>query len=1002
MVDAKTVLKVQLFGPPSTEWVDRPLSISRRQVRALLYRLAADQKPVPRERLCFLFWPDRPESAARRMLTGLLSHLQRTLPAPGVLLTEDDQVWLDPDHTWSDTAAFEQLSAQPGHLKQAVDLYRGPFLDGFSLSQSPEFEIWAALERQTWERRYLEALAALIEDHAANEEYGAAIACARDYLVADELAEDIHRRLIELYAATGDRGSALHQFEHLVAVLDRELGVGPLPETEAVYRAILETRPLPEAVLAASPGWTTLPSLDVGLVGRQAALGQLEAAFDRAAAGRGGAVLISGEPGIGKSRLTQDFASRLQDDALLLVGTAYRDTQTTPYQPIVEALRPALRADHAWFDAPPCCLAETSLLLPELRTLYSTRPPSTAEGAQARTRLFEALSNLTLALAAGPHPVLLCLDDLQWADDTTLDWLAYLGRRALDRRILLVGTYRTESAEVVAELRRNLSRLGNLAELELQGLDEAAILQAIRNLHKGRSVRGDSLAAARLQEATGGNPFFILETLRALLDSEQPMQALSNFNDLPLPDSVIEVVETRVGYLSPRARQVLEAGSVLGRAFTLDLVRRTSGRGEMETMDGLDELVARHLLAEQPGEHQFRHELIRMAVYRSLSHHRRQVLHRRAGHALERTRRGDFAALAWHFERAGDLGLAAQYALQAGREARAIFAHVEARTNFERALSLLKEESAQLQEPQALATNRRMRIEAYSMRGWALRLLGDMDSCARDLEEVSRLAQLLQDRRTLAHLRWREAYNHRWFCRYTQAQQAAEEGLSLSRQEGDRLLEARCWREIGMARRETGNYGEARTALERSLALFTDLDEVGYRIHTLGNLATLHWYLGDYSDSMNLAQQALDICDEADLPLQRRLPLGDLGAAAAAHGDADLARRCLEESLSIAKETADRTQEILCLLHLGWLAVRQKLPAEALQHLQAGLELAERIGSCAERGWLLCGLAEAHRLAGETEESGVLAERALQLAKATGRPYDENLALRIVARLEQA
>ncbi|NIV32497.1 MAG: transcriptional activator domain-containing protein, partial [Anaerolineae bacterium] len=133
--------------------------------------------------------PDRSESAARRMLTGLLSHLQRTLPSPGLLLTEDDRVRLDPDRIWSDTAAFEQLSAQPSSLEQAVSLYRGPFLDGFSLSKSPEFEIWAAVERAAWERRYLEALATLVGFHTGREEFGAAIACARDYLATDELAE---------------------------------------------------------------------------------------------------------------------------------------------------------------------------------------------------------------------------------------------------------------------------------------------------------------------------------------------------------------------------------------------------------------------------------------------------------------------------------------------------------------------------------------------------------------------------------------------------------------------------------------------------------------------------------------------------------------------------------------------------------------------------------------------------------------------------------------------
>jgi tetratricopeptide (TPR) repeat protein len=152
---------------------------------------------------------------------------------------------------------------------------------------------------------------------------------------------------------------------------------------------------------------------------------------------------------------------------------------------------------------------------------------------------------------------------------------------------------------------------------------------------------------------------------------------------------------------------------------------------------------------------------------------------------------------------------------------------------------------------------------------------------------------------------------------------------------------------------------------------------------------------------MELAQQALDLCEEADLPLQRRLPLGDLGAAAAALGDADLARRCLEESLSISREIADRTQEILCLLHLGWLSIREREPAAALQHLRAGLELAERIGSCTEQGWLLCGLAEAHLLMGDRRRAEEHARRALKRARLTGRPYDVGLAHRLCDRLER-
>jgi DNA-binding SARP family transcriptional activator len=939
---------------------------------------------------------------ARRKLTGLLNHLNRSLPMPDLVITEDDCAWLNPSRTWVDTIAFGQLGAQSDTLDQAVDLYQGPFLDAVSLPDSPELEMWALQERQAWEHQYLETLAQIIDDHAAQGNHEAAIAYARRYLQADELAESIHVRLIELYARTGDRGAALRQFERCTAILEGELGVRPLPATEAVYQAVLNSEPLPKAVLDAGPRWTVLPSTSVHMVGRQTALQQLHQSFHQALAGHGGAVLISGEPGMGKSRLMQEFTAQLRTEALVLVGTGFPDTRTTPYQPIVDALRPALREHNAWHQIPHHYLADATHLLPELRAIYPDLvAPSGGEEDPLRTRLFEALCKLTLALAAGPHPLLLCLDDLHWADPTTLDWLAYLARRIMNHRLLLLGTYRIEESDTVAEFRHNLVRAGRVTELALNGLDESATLQIIRSLHGARAIRGDRAAARQLTAVTGGNPFFLLETLHCLTEAGLSIEALSSLETLPLPDTIMDVVETRLKSLSPTARQVLEAGAVLGPTFTFDSVRRTSGRREMEMLDALDELTGRHLLVEEPPQFRFRHVLIQMAVVRGLGYWRRRILHQRAGETLEELQPGNAAALARHFAKAEQPGRAARHALKAGQAAKAVFAHVEARRHFDQALVLLHREATELHDPDALAANQALQVQVLHERGWALRLLGDMEAYAQDLEQVACLAHALQDPRTTAHLRWRQAYTHRWFCRYTQARQAAEEGLRLSQQENALLLEALCGREIGMAAREAGDYESARTALERSLGLFTRLEETVYRIHTLGNLATLHWYLGEYALSRDLALQALSICDQEGLAHQRRLPLGDLGAAAAALGDAELARSYLEESLSIARATGDRTQEILCLLHLGWLQIRQEQPAGALSDLKAGLVLAEQIGSCTEQSCLLCGLAEAHRLQGRYRQAWAYAQRALQMARDTERPYDCSLACRILDRLEQ-
>src|SRR5262245_10850197 len=222
--------------------------MARRQARALLYRIAAAAQPVPREQLAFLLWPDIPNAAARRNLTVLLNQIRRALPSSDLLVTVSDAIGLDHEATETDTATLAVLIPQAigaGRLDLLADAlrrYRGPFLDGFALPDSAEFEAWASQERPIWERRYLDALAVLVEGYAGAGAYQAAVDAAQRYLATDELAEDMHRRLIELYGAAGDRVAAMRQFERCVVVLERELGVDPLPETRAAYEAVRDGR----------------------------------------------------------------------------------------------------------------------------------------------------------------------------------------------------------------------------------------------------------------------------------------------------------------------------------------------------------------------------------------------------------------------------------------------------------------------------------------------------------------------------------------------------------------------------------------------------------------------------------------------------------------------------------------------------------------------------------------------------------------------------------------
>lgn len=721
-----STLQVHLLGTMEISCQGQPLPTppTLKSQALLAYLILHRDQPQPRDRLAGLFWGDRPERKARRSLTTALWHIRRGLPAKDWLPSDVQTVQFVPQaDLWLDVEAFAASAARDdlADLRSAVDLYRGDFLLGLA-------DDWIVSERYRLQTRYEEVLARLVACHEARGEHRAALTTAQRLLARNPLREQAYRAAMRAYGHLGRRNAALEQYQRCQEILQEELAVEPAAETTALYQAIREGRfavsaaptDLPAAVPAAAPVPPPVSSpLDVAtaapFVGREEELATLQSHWQRAQAEKGGLVLISGEAGVGKTRLVAELTDRLRwQGARVLTGRCYEFERTLPYQPFAEALRgslPTLTADRLT-GLPRRVLGEVARLVPELGERDpELTPAAVGHSGQEQARLFDGLARF-LAHWSTQEALLLILEDLHWAGQSTLQLLHYLARQLAEQPVLLVGTFRPEEVcpkHPLRDLRRGLAREGLAQLLTLTPLStEAVELLLVEMSGAGEAVRP---LARRLYRETAGNPFFLIETVKACFELEWiqleegvwqgDFERISRI-DLPLPLGVREVIQARVGRLGQEAQDAVRLAAVLGREFDYEPLELAWDRGEEATLEALDELLRRRLIEEGTGamgrDYAFSHHKIQEAVYAGLPQRHRQHLHARVGLALEQLYGNEAAGeLAHHFLQGSEIDppladKAVRYLLLAGDVERLAYAHQEAIDHYEQALALLKEE----------------------------------------------------------------------------------------------------------------------------------------------------------------------------------------------------------------------------------------------------------------------------------------------------------------------
>lgn len=886
------------------------------------YLLLHRNTPVSRQQLAFHFWPDSTEARARANVRKLVYRLRQIFPAVEDYLVMDGMTlsWRAGIPLRVDVAEFEEAvkgaegadSAQKASsLKRAVALYKGELLPDL-------YDDWVLVEREQLRRRYLHCLKELATLHERGRDYSAAIPLLRQLLREEPLVEEAYRHLMRVQALRGDVGGALRTYHRCDRQLEQELGVEPAAATQAAYRRLLERRE------ALGPAPDSRAPRQLPLVGRDIAWPQLLESWKRAAGGRSQVVVISGEAGIGKTRLSEELLRWTGRQGIPALSAAcFAMEASLPLCPVADWLR-SEAAGPAMAALAPRWRSEVARILPELLAAdpQLEAPRSMTEPWQQQ-HLFLALAE---AVTAAGEPLLLFLDDLHWADADTLHWLHFLVQQKKEHRFLLVGTVRSEEVMPDGPLQawqQTLARLLPVRQIALERLAAAGTATLASSI-VGHSL--DERSAASLHQETEGNPLFTVEMARAGLERAPGI----------LPEKVRSVIEIRLGQLSLPTQEVATLAAIIGRRFTFVLLQAASPQSESELLDSLDALWRRQIIREQ-GEHWyvFSHDKIREVAVSRLSPARRRWWHRRVAVVLEQLSVPELESvhgqIAAHWEAAGELEKAVAAYERAGEQAKSLYANDEALDAYRRALALLETDS--------LADVRTRRTRLLGQLGEVLLRIGRKQEAQAAFEEAlghmpagsteeTRLHRLLGD--SLGAL----GLFDRALAAYVRAEVAlpARENLSPG-------PESEQWIDIQFSRLNLF-YGQGDTS--RIQALMDDLgplvEQQGspeQRVRFLFGGALVSVRLARYAPPLDKAlsysERALQASRGADLSWQTCHSHFGVGFVRLWRGEEEQAKAEFEVALGMAEEIGYEEIRLLALIYLCVLNRRRnaRIPAKA-------------------------------------------------------------------------
>jgi DNA-binding SARP family transcriptional activator/predicted ATPase len=904
-------LRICLLGGLRLLQSGRALKFSApaRAASLLAYLIVHREQQMSRDAIAFAFWPDDDEPRARANLRRHLALIAGALPGGAdrqPIVADNRSIRWNPLFPCTlDVAEFERLSAASDRAADAAALYLGDLLP-------TAYDEWILPERERLRSMHSTNLERLTERYASAGDYASAIATTRALLLHDPWREDALRTLLALRHASGDRAGALQEYESFAQRLRRDLDVAPMPETVRRYESILHSRDPAGERPASSLERLTAPAT-MPFVGRSEELLRLRQMWARAMRGLGGVAIVSGEAGIGKSRLITEFGATVVAQGGTIVAGAATFPEAMPYQAVIQALRSALPSI-ASLSLDPTWLAAAADVLPDLRDGDAALPRLPAlEPDRQQDRLFEAIWHC-FEMLARTAPVLLVFEDIHWAGPATIDLLAYLARRTRNHSIVVVVTCRddeTDAARPLSVLRHALRRSGAFTALPLGGftVDEVAFVVSgvLAGPYEG------ALFAKRAHDVCSGNPFFLAEIVRDCLAAPVVL------TEPPLPLSVATSIEGRVGRLSAEAQSLARIAAVVGRAFTVEIVAAAAGTSEAIGVRCMDELLDARLIreandeAERGGDFVFAHDLVRAQLYARIPETLRRRLHRRVGFVLETLHAQEREALAIELARHFDEGLEVEKAaaayLTSARQALRLYADGEAL----RALSRAAE----------LTGDPELRYRAVSLREEIHGRAGRRTEQLADLETLEALADAAADESCRLDVMRRRIVYARTIDDVAGQQQwiAALRGRITSVQH--RYWSAFCNEASAALLTSLGRYDEALSHAREAVLEYKEAADDAGIVRALCQIADV----SALRDDPATAQVALDdataiaVASSNEASIVRALATSALAAYMAA--DYESARIPAERGLELCRTIGDREGEADFLFRLGNIAGRR-------------------------------------------------------------------------------